>query len=271
LLSVFAWLTNLFGGGFFWIKFWPSLFGALNYLIVGSLVVYCRGVDGGSPDPPGAAGVGSRQGVLHFGCLSRFIWFRRCRTGTLDGKTLSVAPFCDGWGNACGRLWVHLPQDFADMLSWKEMTQKVAAAYATLDAKEKSQTLLFCDNYGQAGALNYYGPQYGLPPAYSDNASFLYWMPENYPYNVLLLVTDDQQEMQHPFIREFASAKVMDSITNPYAREYGSLILLLKAPSPGFRKAFIDKIDKKRFKTTATGVSGPGASPNALEEGGPLH
>ena len=51
-----------------------------------------------------------------------------------------------------------LPQDFADMLSWKEMTRKVAAAYATLDAREKSQTLLFCDNYGQAGAVNYYGP-----------------------------------------------------------------------------------------------------------------
>lgn len=164
-----------------------------------------------------------------------------------------------------------LPQDFADMLSWKEMTQKVAAAYATLDDREKSQTLLFCDNYGEAGAVNYYGPQYGLPPAYSDNASFLYWMPENYPYNVLLLVTDDRQEMSHAFIREFASVKLMDSITNPYARENGSLIILLKGPSVVFRRAFVEKIDKARFKTTATGVSGAGVSPNPLEKGGVLH
>ena len=165
-----------------------------------------------------------------------------------------------------------LPQDFADMLSWKEMTRKVAAAYATLDAREKSQTLLFCDNYGQAGAVNYYGPQYGLPPAYSANASFIYWMPEDYyQYNTLLLVTDDQQEMEHPFIHEFASARLMDSVTNPYAREYGSLILLLKGPSPTFRKAFVDKIDKTRFKTTATGVTGSGAPPNELEQGGSLH
>jgi 4-amino-4-deoxy-L-arabinose transferase-like glycosyltransferase len=165
-----------------------------------------------------------------------------------------------------------LPQDFADMLSWKEMTRKVAAAYATLDAKEKSQTLLFCDNYGQAGAVTYYGPQYGLPPAYSANASFLYWMPQDYDrYNVLLLVTDDKQEMQHPFIREFASAKVMDSITNPYAREYGSLIILLKGPSDGVRKAFRDKIDGARFKTTAAGAGSSGRPPNALEEGGSLH
>jgi 4-amino-4-deoxy-L-arabinose transferase-like glycosyltransferase len=165
-----------------------------------------------------------------------------------------------------------LPQDFADMLSWKEMTRKVAAVYATLNAAEKSQTLLFCDNYGQAGAVNYYGPQYGLPPAYSANASFVYWMPEDYfRYNVLLLVTDDQQEMQHPFIHEFASAKLMDSITNPFAREYGSLILLLKGPSPAFRKAFVDKINKTKFKATATGVTGSGESPNLLEQGGSMH
>ena len=165
-----------------------------------------------------------------------------------------------------------LPQDFADMLSWREMTRKVAAAYATLDAREKSQTLLFCDNYGQAGAVSYYGPQYGLPPAYSANASFLYWMPEDYDrFNVLLVVTDDKKEMEHPFIREFASAKVMDSITNPFAREYGSLILLLKGPSDGFRKGFRDKIDGARFKTTAAGATSSGRPPNALEEGGSMH
>jgi Dolichyl-phosphate-mannose-protein mannosyltransferase len=164
-----------------------------------------------------------------------------------------------------------LPQDFADMLSWKEMTGKVAAAYATLDDRQKRQTLLFCDNYGEAGAVNYYGPRYGLPPAYSDNASFLYWMPENYQYNVLLLVTDDKEEMSHAFIREFESVKLMDSITDPYARENGSLIILFKGPSAVFRKAFADKIDKARFKTTATGVTGTGVSPNALEPGGSMH
>jgi 4-amino-4-deoxy-L-arabinose transferase-like glycosyltransferase len=91
-----------------------------------------------------------------------------------------------------------LPQDFADMLSWKEMTRKVAEVYATLDAREKSQTLLFCDNYGEAGAVNYYGPQYHLPPAYSADASFLYWIPEDfYKYQIFLLITDDRKEMQH--------------------------------------------------------------------------
>ncbi|HVU95525.1 MAG TPA: glycosyltransferase family 39 protein [Puia sp.] len=164
-----------------------------------------------------------------------------------------------------------LPQDFADMLSWEEMTQKVAKAYACLDSTEKAHTLLFCDNYGEAGAVNYYGPKYHLPPAYSANASFLYWMPRDIDrFDVLLLVTDDRKEMQHPFIREFQSVRLVDSIANPYALENGSLILLLKGPSDAFRKAFKEKIDRERLRTTAQGTVQT-LKPNALEKGGTMH
>lgn len=164
-----------------------------------------------------------------------------------------------------------LPQDFADMLSWEEMTQKVARAYASLDSTEKAHTLLFCDNYGEAGAVNYYGPNYHLPPAYSDNASFLYWMPRDYDqFDVLLLVTDDRHEMEHKFIGEFTAARLVDSIANPYAREDGSLIILLKGPSEAFRQAFREKIEKDRMKTTAQGAV-KALGPNPLDRGGSMH
>ncbi len=143
-----------------------------------------------------------------------------------------------------------LPQDFADMLGWKEMAQKVAAAYETLTPEEKKHTLLFCDNYGQAGAVNLYAKQYHLPQPYSDNASFLYWLPNNIYIDNLLLVTDDKNEMQHPFIKNFSSAKLCDSVTNIYAREQGSLIILLKGANADFNKMFQEKIakDKAEFK-----------------------
>lgn len=164
-----------------------------------------------------------------------------------------------------------LPQDFADMLSWEEMTQKVAKAYASLDSTEKAHTLLFCDNYGEAGAVNYYGPKYHLPSAYSDNASFLYWMPRDYDrFDVLLLVTDDRQEMEHRFIKEFKAVRLVDSIENPYAREHGSLIILLKGPSDAFREAFRVKIDQARLKSTAEGAVQE-LRPNPLGRGGEMH
>ena len=39
LLSVFAWLTQHLGNSMFWIKFWPSLFGAFNLILVGRIVI----------------------------------------------------------------------------------------------------------------------------------------------------------------------------------------------------------------------------------------
>ena len=38
MLSVFAWLTNLFGGSMFWIKLWPSLFGAATFIVCGKII-----------------------------------------------------------------------------------------------------------------------------------------------------------------------------------------------------------------------------------------
>src|SRR6478735_6120467 len=38
MLSIFAWLTHLFGGGLFWVKLWPSLFGAATFIIAGKTV-----------------------------------------------------------------------------------------------------------------------------------------------------------------------------------------------------------------------------------------
>jgi len=137
-----------------------------------------------------------------------------------------------------------LPQDFADMLGWEDMTQKMAKAYNTLDSSEKAHTLLFCDNYGEAGAVNYYRFKYHLPEAYSDNGSFLYWMPHNLHIDNIILITDDTKEMQHPFIKQFASAIVADSVTNIYARERGSLIILFKGANEAFNKMFQQKIDK---------------------------
>ncbi len=139
-----------------------------------------------------------------------------------------------------------LPQDFADMLGWEEMAQKMAKAYNMLDSNEKKNTLLFCDNYGQAGAINYYRKKYHLPEAFSDNASFLYWMPDSLHFDNILLLTDDEKEMEHPFLKNFSSVILSDSITNNYAREKGDLILLLKGMNETMRQAFKEKIRKAK-------------------------
>ena len=139
-----------------------------------------------------------------------------------------------------------LPQDFSDMQGWEEMTAKMALAYNQLDSAEKKKALLFCDNYGEAGALNFYGPKYHLPETYSDDASFLYWIPDSLHFDNLVLLTPDTLEMEHPFIKNFAYAKLVGRVTSPYARQRGDLIILLKGANGDFKKMFIDKLEKDK-------------------------
>ena len=143
-----------------------------------------------------------------------------------------------------------LPQDFSDMLGWEEMSQKVAKAYNMLSDSEKQNAVIFCNNYGMAGAVTYYAAKYHLPAAYSDNASFLYWIPSNINMQNFVLVSDDPDEKQHDFAKGFVSVTKVDSITNVYAREYGDYIYLFKGADENFRKFFSEKIakDKAAFK-----------------------
>src|ERR1700722_1369928 len=145
-----------------------------------------------------------------------------------------------------------LPQDFADMLSWKEMTEKIVKVYDALDSNEKKQTIIDCDNYGEEGAVSYYGVPYHLPSPMGHSANFLFWVPpEFYKNNIVILVTDAREEIHADFIHEFKSAGIADSITNPYARENGSYIILLKNPSEKFRKDWKSYYDELKQKTSS--------------------
>lgn len=143
-----------------------------------------------------------------------------------------------------------LPQDFADMLGWEEMTQKVAKAYHALNDSDRKNTVIFCNNYGMAGAINYYARKYNLPEAYSDNASFLYWLPAGLQIKNFILVTDDPNENEHDFAKGFTSVIKTDSITNNFAREKGDYIYVFIGADDNFRKFFKQKIekDKAEFK-----------------------
>ncbi|MCW3078866.1 glycosyltransferase family 39 protein [Segetibacter sp.] len=117
-----------------------------------------------------------------------------------------------------------LPQDFADMISWSQMGEKVSAVYASLPDTTKSKTLIFCRNYALAGATTYYGK--GLGQVTSDNASFLFWMPDTYNIKNLLFVGRRIPGKDDLVFQQFEKYTVIDSITTPMARERGVKIIL---------------------------------------------
>ncbi|GAA4440546.1 hypothetical protein GCM10023188_37950 [Pontibacter saemangeumensis] len=115
-----------------------------------------------------------------------------------------------------------LPQDNADMLGWQELARKVDKVYAGLP--DPGKTLVLCDNYGQAGAINYY-TRNGIR-AVSFNADYIDWFDLDKPYSNLIRVKElEERESElaetSPY---FQNSSMADSITNPFAREHGTTI-----------------------------------------------
>ncbi len=121
-----------------------------------------------------------------------------------------------------------LPQDFADMVGWKEMTEQAATVYHSLPPEQQQKTMILCRSYGTAGSLNYYGPQFRLPVVYSDNASFLFWMPDRYDINTILLVGHNIPDKKDIVFQQFGKFTIKDSVNMPLFRETGMRFMLFE-------------------------------------------
>ncbi len=70
-----------------------------------------------------------------------------------------------------------LPQHYADMFGWEEMVETVAGIYRNLSPEEQADCVIYARNYGQAGAIDFFGRNYGLPKASSTHNSYWFWGP----------------------------------------------------------------------------------------------
>ncbi len=89
-----------------------------------------------------------------------------------------------------------LPQAIADQFGWPEMAQEVAGIYNSLSPEDRSQTGIWAGNYGEAGAINMFGPQYGLPRAYSRHQNHWYWGPPPQVYKNLIVIQWDLDDVR---------------------------------------------------------------------------
>jgi hypothetical protein len=138
----------------------------------------------------------------------------------------------------------NLPQDFADMLGWREMADKSLAAFNTIPQNELENTLVICYNYGQAGALNYYN-RTKMPEAYAFNTDYIYWLPHLKKINNILIVGDNPSK---EIAGMFKEVKYMGEVENEYARENKTGIYLLTGANPIFTLVFYSKVEERKKK-----------------------
>lgn len=89
-----------------------------------------------------------------------------------------------------------LPQHFGDRFGWPELVAEVARIYDALPAEDRARACIFANNYGEAGAMNLFGPRYGLPPTVSAHQTHFFWGPRGCTGEVLIVLQDDRETLE---------------------------------------------------------------------------
>jgi hypothetical protein len=109
-----------------------------------------------------------------------------------------------------------LPQWYADQFGWNEIVAETAQAWNQLAPEERPDCAVFAQDYGQAGAIDFLGRRYGLPPALSGHQTYFLWGPRGYSGNCMI-VLDDRPDRLHEFFE--GVQYVGTSADNPNALE----------------------------------------------------
>ncbi len=117
--------------------------------------------------------------------------------------------------NEKSHLSAALPQHYADQFGWQEMVAVTAQAWNHLPVEQRPDCGIFGQNYGEAGAVDFFGRRYGLPPALSSHQTYFLWGPRGYSGNCLIVIGDRKEALEHLF-EDVELAGVSD---NPYALE----------------------------------------------------
>jgi hypothetical protein len=94
-----------------------------------------------------------------------------------------------------------LPQFFADMHGWPELAADAATAYHQLSPQEQAKACIAAQNYGEAGAIDHFGPALGLPKAISGHNSYFLWGPHGCTGEVVLVIGDRRERLEELFTR----------------------------------------------------------------------
>jgi hypothetical protein len=97
---------------------------------------------------------------------------------------LPVAPADSRWG----KMVIARNGDFQEEIGWPELVATIANIRDSLPAESRARLGILAGNYGEAGAINLYGPSYGLPEAISGMNSFWLHGYGNPPPETLIVV-----------------------------------------------------------------------------------
>jgi len=86
----------------------------------------------------------------------------------ISAVAMPLAPVNSDWWKVSSKV----QNDFVEEIGWPELAETVAQVRDSLPPEDRVRLGILAGNYGEAGAVNLFGPQYNLPPAISGVNSF---------------------------------------------------------------------------------------------------
>lgn len=205
-LGALAILLVLHGKGYYFLPVYPVLFGAgavwaeriTDYLAHRSGMIAARAVIVVPIVAYGAFALPFGLPVLAPETMARYATLGPARNVTTNTDQV-----------------LRLPQDYADMLHWRERVEAVARVYDSLPPDERARVVIAADNYGEAGAIDYYGPAMGLPGAICASGSYWFFGPGALPGDVLLTIGVDESDLRQLYGSVQPAGRLVDSWAVP--------------------------------------------------------
>ncbi|MGZ8844658.1 MAG: hypothetical protein ACXW18_13410, partial [Pyrinomonadaceae bacterium] len=135
-----------------------------------------------------------------------------------------------------------LPQHYADQFGWEEMAAMTAQAWTRVPPDERADCAIFGQNYGQAGAIDFFGPRYGLPPAISGHQTYYLWGPRNFSGNCMIVLGDRKERLAELF----EQVEYVGTSDNQYALERNIPVYLCRGAKFGSLQKLWPQIKKWR-------------------------
>jgi len=136
-----------------------------------------------------------------------------------------------------------LPQHYADEFGWHEIVSGVAVAWNRIPAAERPDCGIFAQDYGGAGAIDWFGPSYGLPASLSGHQTWFLWGPRSYSGNCLIVLDDRKERLESMFNQVEFVGRTPD---NPYALEKELPVYICKGMKSGTLAQAWPKLKKWR-------------------------
>ena len=122
-----------------------------------------------------------------------------------------------------------VPQILVDRLCWQKFVAEVARVYETLPEEDRKECVIFSGSYHAAGAIDFLGKEYGLPPARSIHNNYYLWGPGDTSWKVVIAVGVPKASAERVFGEVVEAGRTSCEYTDRFGRN-DALVSILREP-----------------------------------------